>query len=299
MVKKGKIGKTVERGIERRRTIRIRRSSLIQSKLDGLDRPSIKLAETLSEFEQAFKIVHDAYLKSGYLKEPHSSGMAYSHFSLLPTTSVFIFKTYQTVITTMSFYKDTPTFSLPMDAVYKPELDELRAQGLRIAEVGALATPAQRRWSNLVIYLSKALFSYASMINLDKVCIMVNPKHVRFYKEIFLFEELAGERMYASVGAPAVALYADVASYADKLEDAYGNADFETDLLSFFVKMNNVVMDANITYPVDTDNPMEQIIAQRFIEARSSLFDTMTSNQRQIFRAIYYQAAAHLGLLDH
>lgn len=299
MAKKGKIGKSVERGIERRRTIRLRRSSLIQNKLEGLDRPSIKLAETTSEFEQSFQIVHDAYLSSGYIKEPHPSGMAYSHFSLLPTTSIFIFKTFQTVISTMSFFKDTSTFSLPMDAVYKPELDVLRDKGLKIAEVGALATPSKRRWSNLVIYLSKALFNYARMIDLDKVCIMVNPKHVRFYKEIFLFEELAEERMYDAVGAPAVALYADVESYSERLEDAYGNADFETDLLSFFVKMNNVIMDSKISYPVDTDKPMEQTIACRFLKARSDLFDNMTTGQRQLFSSIYYEAAACMNLLDH
>ena len=47
-----------EREIERRRTIRIRRSALLGAKLEGLDRPSIKIAETLDEWQQAFGVVY-------------------------------------------------------------------------------------------------------------------------------------------------------------------------------------------------------------------------------------------------
>lgn len=48
----------MDRSIERRRTIRIRRSALTAAKLDDIDKPSIKVAETRDELEQAFRLVY-------------------------------------------------------------------------------------------------------------------------------------------------------------------------------------------------------------------------------------------------
>lgn len=288
--REAKVEKQSQRGIERRRTIRIRRSALIRDNLDDIDRPSMKIAETLDELEQAFRIVYSEYRAAGYVKDPDPHQMLYSVYSLLPTASVFVFKSYLDVISTMSLYKDTWVFGLPMDAVYKPELDELRAQGHRVAEIGALATPKNRRWANLVVYLAKALFHYAHLVDVDYACIMVNPKHVRFYKEIFLFEEMAEERMYEAVGAPAVALYANVHTYDQRMLDAYGGEDFETDLLSFFVKMKNSIMDPSLTYPVDNDKPLDQSIVCSLLEKRPTILEGLTEEQVQVLTYLYPEA---------
>lgn len=291
MAKKGKVKMNVESGLERRRTIRIRRSSLVKSKLDDIDRPALKIAETYDELSQAFEIVYDAYRLSKYIKEPHPSRMAYSVYSLLPSTCVFVFKSYMSVISTMTYIPDSPVFGLPLDAIYKEELDELRNQGRQIAEVGALATPRKRRWSNLVIYLAKALFWYARMTDVNDVCIMVNPKHVRFYKEIFLFEDFGEEKWYPGVEAPAVALRVDLATYDQKMDNAYGQSDFDTDLLSFFTKVNNVILDPNIEYPINRSLPLEMSAVRRFMKARPDLLEGMTDHQRQVFSMIYHEVS--------
>jgi len=297
--KEGKVGKPPFNGLEQRRTIRIRRSALVRDNLDSIDRPSIKIGETLDELKQAFRIVYTEYNDAGYVPNPEPTGMLYSVHSLLPTTSVFIFKTYLKVISTMSLYKDTRVFGLPMDAVYKPEIDALRAKGRQVAEVGALATPKSRRGANLVVYLAKALFNYAHLVELDDVCIMVNPKHVRFYKEIFLFDQLAEERMYAGVGAPAVALHADVHTYDQRMRDAYGDADFDTDLLSFFVKMKNAVMDPSMKYSVGNDKPLEQSTVQYFLDQRPHVLSGMNEEQLQVLAYLYPQAIGGKGKIGH
>jgi len=291
MAKKGKVKKDMERGLERRRTIRIRRSSLVKSKLDDIDRPALKIAETHDEMEQAFRIVYDAYLLSKYIKEPHPSGMAYSVYSLLPSTCVLVFKSYMSVISTMTFIPDNPVFGVPLDALYKDELDVLRKQGRKISEVGALATPRKRRWSNLIIYLAKALFWYARMTDVDDVCVMVNPKHVRFYKEIFLFDDFGEEKWYPGVDAPAVALRVDLSTYDEKMANAYGQSDFDTDLLSFFTKVNNVILDPSLEYPVKRQLPLDMSSVQSFLDARPDLLDDLTEEQRQLFAMIYHEVA--------
>lgn len=288
----------MQTGIERRRTIRIRRSSLVKNKLEGIDRPAMKIAETLDEYKQAFEIVYDAYRALNYTQS-HPSRMHYCLHSMLPTSCVFVFKEYLTVLSTMSYYRDSEVFGLPMDSLYKKELDELRARGRNIVEVGALATPRKRRWANLVIYLAKAIFNYANMTDIDDMCIMVNPKHVNFYKQILLFEEFAEERYYPGVDAPAVALRIDAHKYDQRMDDAYGESDFETDMLSFFTKVNNVIMDPSIEYPVERMKPLEMETARYFFSRRPEILDNLNPTQMSVLTNMYYDALYDAGAITH
>ena len=72
---------------DRRRTIRIRRSALLQSQLDDIDRPSIKIAETRDELEQAFSLVYYEYQNMGYITEPLKYALAFIMFYLKPRFS--------------------------------------------------------------------------------------------------------------------------------------------------------------------------------------------------------------------
>ncbi|WP_272699608.1 N-acyl amino acid synthase FeeM domain-containing protein [Desulfovibrio sp. Fe33] len=277
-------------GVERRRTLRIRRSSLIDSKLEGLEKPSIKIAETKEELEQAFKTVYSVYRGTNYIAEDHPSEMSYSVFSLLPTTCAFIFKEYLTVISTMSFYIDSEAFGLPMDSLYKQEIDALRAQGRKVAEIGALATPRRRRWSNLVVYLSKALFNYAHLTGVDDMCIMVNPKHVRFYKDIFLFQDFGEERWYKGVNAPAVALRISFRDYNDAMFEAYGQSDFDTNLYGFFTRVNNSILAPHILQPVERNKPLSPENLRYFLSLRPEILDGLTAEQLDQFKLLYHEA---------
>ena len=226
---------------ERRRTIRIRRSALLKTNLDDIDRPAIKIAEIRGEWHQSFALVYKEYLEQGYIKQAHPSGLSYTIYNFLPPTCVFIFKSYLNVISTLTQIFDSPEFGLPMDVLYHDELNTLRDQGRIVTELSALATPKEARWCNLMVYLSKTMFEYSRMTNVNDICIMVNPKHVRFYKAIFLFEDFGEEKYYETVGAPAVALRINYDSIEGKLNKAYGDLDFETNLYAFFCKVNSTM----------------------------------------------------------
>ncbi|WP_243361493.1 N-acyl amino acid synthase FeeM domain-containing protein [Fundidesulfovibrio terrae] len=259
--------------------------------MELLDRPSIKIAETLDEYAQAFKVLHDVYLASGYLRQSHPSGMHYSVHHLLPKTCVFVFKTYLTVLSTMSFIPDTPRFGLPMDSLYRQELDGLRNAGRKVVELGSLATTRHRCWQNLMVFLSKAVFQYALATGTDDLCIMVNPKHVRFYESIFLFQPFGEERHYETVGAPAVAMRVDMHSIEPDLRNAYQGSDFDTDLHSFFVKINSHVIDGEMDIASAEKNmPLESEIARHLILNRPDLLDKVTDEQRTYLERIYHKA---------
>jgi hypothetical protein len=244
----------------------------LDAKLDQLDKPSIKIAEDFDEFCQAFKVLHDVYLSSGYLPHEDPSGMHLGLHHLLPKTCVFVFKTYLTVLSTMSYIPDSPEFGLPMDDLYKDELDVLRDSGRKVVELGSLATTRHRCWQNLMVFLSKAVFQYALCTDADDLCIMVNPKHVRFYNSIFLFQPFAEERHYAKVDAPAVALRVDMRNIEPALRHAYSGSDFDTDLHSFFVKINSHAIDTTMdTRCAEKNAPLNPEIAEHLLLARPEL----------------------------
>jgi hypothetical protein len=276
-------------GQDRRRTIRIRRSSLLQCKLGDIDRPAIKIAEEPDEYRQAFAIIYEEYLKETYAK-PHDSKLLYSVYSMLPKSVTFIFKSYLEVLSTVTLVQDTKLFGLPMDCLYKNEIQALRDSGRKVAEVANLATRRVNRWSNLMIYLAKALYRYALFCNVNDVVIMVNPKHVRFYKEILLFEEFGEEKYYESVGAPAIALRANMDSFSKSLEGAYSETDFETDLYSFFVKVNNDIIEPEMQYSVEKNKLLDMQLARELFKARPELLQNLDPKQREYLEVAYHQA---------
>jgi hypothetical protein len=79
---------------ERRRSVRLRRSAMLKAKLDEIDRPNIKIAETRDELAQSFALVYKEYLASGYIKSPHPSEMHLNIYNFLPATCVYIFRSY-------------------------------------------------------------------------------------------------------------------------------------------------------------------------------------------------------------
>jgi len=270
---------------ERRRSIRLRRSAMLKAKLDEIDRPNIKIAETRDEFAQSFALVYREYLASGYIKSPHPSEMHFSAFNFLPETCVFIFRTYLTVISTLTQIFDTPLFGLPMDALYKEELDALRAQGRKITELSALATPKETRWCNLMVFLSRTMFEYSRINAVDDICIMVNPKHVSFYKTMFLFEDFGPEKFYAGVGAPAVALRIDMKNIERNLLEKYRNIEMETNMYEFFCKLNSTLEELQKGFTFhEKRHAMDEEDARYFLNARNEVCANLSLGQREHLR---------------
>jgi molybdopterin/thiamine biosynthesis adenylyltransferase len=279
-------------GKDRRRTIRIKRSSLLECKLGDLDRPAIKIAETLEEYTGAFSLVHDEYVRSGYTS-PHPSRLLFNAWSMLPQTAVFVFKSFHEVLSSVTYIPDTADFGLPIDAVFKDKIDELRKSG-PVVEVGALVTQRRRRWSNMMVFLAKALLKYAQVTGAANLVVMVNPKHVRFYTSLFMFKPFAEERFYEKVGAPAVALRICMKDIESELKAAYAEEAFETDLHHFFLKAAGTLPE-NIPSQASPDDlkkkrPIDPYSAYYLLRRRPDVLDSLTEKQRAVFENYYHQA---------
>ena len=163
------------------------------------------------EVEQAFELVHDNYVASGYMS-PQPSGLRLSVHNAMPTTRTFVSLLQEEIVATVTLFCDS-SLGLPLDSLYSREIGALREEGRYLSEVGMLA---DRRWQlsqsvSLLMEMMKCMFWAAKEGGLSDLLITVNPKHKKFYKRFLCFEEYGGEKRYGAVrGAPAVLLRLDL-----------------------------------------------------------------------------------------
>jgi hypothetical protein len=195
-----------------------------------------KIAETKSELEQAFRLVHDAYIREGYI-HPHPSGIRVNLMNALPTTTTFVGIYKDRVIATISIYPDSD-LGMPLDTLYQQEIDQLRQQKRRLAEVGILASEPNFRslGCSIPLMLNKMMYLYASQyLKLDDLVITVNPKHRHFYVNILLFEAIGAIKSYSNVNNnPAILLKFDLNVAEERFYNVYQNQPEHKNLYHFF-----------------------------------------------------------------
>ena len=178
----------------------------------AMDELEVRPASSLDELKAAFHLVHKRYVAKGLVEPPseHEEHLQVSIYNAVPQTVTFVGVLRGTVIATATLVADSDA-GLPMDKLYRRELQELRNRGRQLTEVTMLA---DRRRSNawrtipMLFLVLKRLFDRVHLqLEADDACITVHPDHADFYKNYLLFEELGPEKPYPSVNHnPAVAL---------------------------------------------------------------------------------------------
>lgn len=287
-------GVDVELQVAESREDRFRRFALQNTSRHQSAKPQIKIAENLPEWEAAFQLLYDEYLAAGYVTEAVSSHMLFGIHHFLPKTVVFVAKISESTVSTLTQFFDDRIFGLPADMIYKRELDQLRSQGRVISELGSLATRDSFRWQSLFMYLCQAMYWYSRHHKIDDLCIAVNPKHVQFYKTVFLFEEFGPERFYPKVQAPAVLMRLDLTRCEENLKSAYGRMEGECNLDKFVHKLEGVGI-TDYTVPLKhqnittrTNSPrMDSATVNFFLSCNKGLLRGITPKHMTYLKAIY------------
>ncbi len=196
---------------------RIIRSGLSIDKDQKFEAPAIRFVECSSELEKNFSLVYRTYMEKGFIPNHKSNEMSFSIYSLLPETTHISVRKNRETISNLTKITDTREFGLPMDDIYKPELNRIRKKGRKIVELSALATPAKFRWRNIFLHQIQAVYWYALYQGVDDICLVVNPRHKKYYTCMFPCEELGPVRHYSRVNAPAVGLRARVYEALDSM----------------------------------------------------------------------------------
>ena len=219
--------------IDTKRIRRMNRSKVLQFDCRGLNSPSLQWAQSHEDLRQAFSLVHQEYVRVGYLDKPDPSCMFFGIHNLLPETATLIVKSDGKAVATLTQVPDSKMHGLPMDKIFSQELDALRVKGRKIAELCSLATSSQLRWKNLFMQMSRIMYNHALANGINDFCIMVNPKHVAFYQLIFLFEQLGPTQRHPVLGVPAVALRVDINKAKERFFEKYGWLSTDCNLHDF------------------------------------------------------------------
>lgn len=185
------------------------------------------LSKTKSSAKESAFLVQKEYIKQGYINTDNIG----QKIKIFKNSATFIAKYNSKIVGTVSVFFDSGS-GLPMDEIYNKELDKLRSQNKKIAEVGRLAIDSEfllkeagfrKKYNNLFLVSSlfKLVFHYCIYKNIDNICISINPKHNLFYKSI-LFEDIGGLKFYPSVNnAPALAKTLNIGKLKNKKTKNY------------------------------------------------------------------------------
>ena len=190
----------------------------MKSLFEGIE---YRVARSREELEKAYRLVYQEYRKQGYLDE-NTANLQASVYNALPQTTTFVALIDDVVTATATIIPDSP-LGLPMDDLYQAELDDLRAQGKQLCEVSMLASSSElfgegislmlnAKKMFLIFFLFKYIFDYVRIkMDMDYICIAVNPKHANTYDSLFFRNLGGGTKYYSKVnGAPAIAKYLNI-----------------------------------------------------------------------------------------
>ena len=183
---------------------------------------SFKIASTRHEWEAALGLVYRVYVRSGLIRTNRHQVRVIPHHAL-PSTEVLIAAEGNKILGTLSIVGDGE-LGLPMETIYAEEVEQLRRQRLRIAEVSCLAEGQDESSQSfsMISRLMAMTAQCASRRGIDQLLIAVHPRHVKFYERFLAFEVIGGQRTYVSVcDHPAVAMAMDLKSLSFDHPRAY------------------------------------------------------------------------------
>lgn len=232
------------------------------------DEVIFKLATTSEELAQAYSLLHDSYVKEGYMTAAQS-GLRCTIFHALPGSAVLVAKKGETVIATVTLIKDS-SMGLPSDKEYFNENEGYREKGFRLCEVSALAIHPEFRAGLITFHLIKFLWHYsADILDVNMLCCVVNPKALDFYKAYLNFQRNGHEISYDFVlGAKGVHITRDLTNHKAWMKKTFHHLKPKSNLYSFFYeeKSSFIFPEAttpNILSPTFTKETFENFFCQR------------------------------------
>lgn len=170
---------------------------------------TIERAYTLEDLREAYRLVHEVYLGTGYL-HPEPAGMRLRIYETTSETATFVAKKDGRVVGVLSVVGDSDDLGLPSDSAFRGELDALRAKGSRLCEVTNQAVAESYRKSAVPTELMRCAIAHSVKAGYHLGIVSVSPSHQGFY-DLMGFRRLGSERSYSDkIHDPVVALCMDI-----------------------------------------------------------------------------------------
>ncbi|MBC7704343.1 MAG: hypothetical protein H7274_10440 [Rhodoferax sp.] len=250
----------------------------------------LKIAETREELEACFKLLHDAYVSSGFMK-PAASGLRATIYHALPTTTTLCAKFDGEVVGTLSLIRES-VFGFPLQAIF--DLKEIRLRGGKIAEVSALAVhPDFRKTGGAILFpLMKFMYEYCTtFFDTRHLVIAVHPTRIEMYESLLFFQRLTEnevENYDFANGAPAVGASLDLRTAPKHYKRIYGQKKRSKNMYDYFtkLKMPNIVL-PNRRYFTTNDPVMTTELLDYFFNQGTNVFRILSTREKMLLHSIY------------
>ncbi len=247
--------------------------------------------------ERALSLVYGVYLSSG-LTDKRASRMQLSIHDALPDTTCFLVErssaadTEPAAVASLTLIPDGE-LGLPMDAKAGKALEALRSQGRRLVELSNLATvgATEKKGENrrapreeILLHLFKLIYLTAFRAEeATDLVISVSGHQARFFRRVFLFEELEGPVDNAD-GGLTVSLRLDLTTAEEihkrRAEDSHG----EQHLYEFFI--NDQEPDI-LAWLAASRGPLSAADARYLFAERSELLQKVDEATRRLILKSY------------
>ena len=264
--------------------------SFVDCDLQPDERLVLKIADTQEELEACFKLLHDAYVGSGFMK-PDPSGLRATIYHALPTTTTLCAKFDGEVVGTISLIRES-AFGFPLQTIF--DLTELHAEQGKIAEVSALAVhPKFRKSGGFILFpLMKFMYQYCtSFFDTVHLVIAVNPDRIEMYESLLFFKRLNGrivESYDFANGAPAVGATLNLREIPNIFKKVYAGKKKSKDLYHYFIKMRlkNIILPTR-RYFTTNDPVMTASMLDYFFNQRTKVFRDLPERAKILLDSIY------------
>jgi len=250
----------------------------------------LKIAETQEELEACFRLLHDAYVGSGFMR-PDPSGMRANIYHALPTTTTLCAKFDGEVVGTISLIRES-VFGFPLQSIF--DLHELREKKGQIAEVSALAVhPRFRKTGGSILFpLMKFMYEYSTtFFDTRHLVIAVNPNRIEMYESLLFFERLTEtvvENYDFANGAPAVGASVDLYRAPEIFKRVYGKKPRRKNLYLYFLRtrLRNIQMPSR-RYFTTNDPVMTPDLLDYFFNQCTPTFKNLSEREKGLLHSIY------------
>ena len=206
----------------------LKKTGLFGNDLKGC---TIRRACTADDLRQAYRLVHDVFLGSGFIdRDP--SGMRLRIYETTAETATFVAKVEGRVVAVLSVVEDSTDLGLPSDCVFKAELDALRKAGKRLCEVTNQAVLEEYRKTAVSTELMRCAIAVSLTQGFNEAIASVSPSHNGFY-ELLGFRQVGSQRSYSrKIDDPVIAVSMDIDQYRTPRPSMCAAAQFMREFLT-------------------------------------------------------------------
>lgn len=160
------------------------------------------IARSLDDVQEAWRLLYEAYLRVGFIRtNPHELHTVPQ--AIGPHALVVLGRIRGVLANTICAIGDNPR-GLPLDSVYREELDDLRAEGRKLIEIGLFADRRGlmgevSRTFHAIFELMRYTYYFGRYLGATDFLCGIPPRRTRLYYRAFGFEPVGEVKTYATV----------------------------------------------------------------------------------------------------